>query len=72
MTRIDEFNTGKLQEKGTRKLFKKAVRDELVNIGDSGVGSINDRCTNTKHSILKIPEEVLGKKTRATRKPRKM
>ena len=69
MTRTDKFNTGKLQDKEIRKLFQKAVRDELVNTGVSGIGSINDRGTNTKHSILKAAEEVLEKETRAARKP---
>ena len=69
MTRTDKFNTGKLQDKETRKLFQKAVRSELVNTEDSGVGNINDRWTNTKHSILKVAEEVLEKERRAARKP---
>ena len=59
MKRTDKFNTGKLQDKVTRKLFLKAVGSELVNPGDSGVGCINDRWTNTKHSILKPAEEVM-------------
>ena len=42
---------------------------ELVNTGDSGVSIINDRWTNSKHSILKAIEEVSGKGTRAARKP---
>ena len=69
VTRTDKFDTGKLQDKETRKLFQKGVRNEAVNTRDSGVGSINDRWTNTKHSILKATEEVLGKETRAVRKP---
>ena len=39
-TRPDKCNARKLQDKETRKLFQKAVRDELVNTGNSGVGSI--------------------------------
>ena len=69
MTRTDKFNTGKLQDKETRKFFRKAARGELVNTGNNGVGSINDRCTNTEGSIIKAAEEVLGKETRAARKP---
>ena len=47
----------KLQDKETRKLFQKAVRDELVKTGD------------TKHSILKVAEKVLEKETRVAKKP---
>ena len=57
MTKIDKFNTVKLQDKETRKLFQKAVRDELVKTGD------------TKHSILKVAEKVLEKETRVAKKP---
>ena len=65
VTRTDKFNTGKVQDKVTRKLFQKAVRDELVITGESEVCSINDRWTNTKDSILKAAEEISGKETRA-------
>ena len=51
------------------KLFQKRARDELVNTSDSGVGSVNGRWTNIKHSILKAAEKVLGKETRVARKP---
>ena len=59
----------KLQNEETRELVQKAVREKLVNTGNSGVGSINDRWTNTKHSIPKAAEEILGKEARAVRKP---
>ena len=49
--------------------MQKAVRDEFVNTGDSGAGSIDYRWNNTKHSILKAAEEVLEKETKAARKP---
>ena len=68
VTRTDKLNTAKLQDKETRKLFKEAIRDNLVNTGDSGVDSINDKWTNTKHIILKAAEKVLEKETRAARK----
>ena len=48
----------KLQNKETRELNQKAIREELINTGDRGVGSINNRWTNTKNSILKAAEEV--------------
>ena len=34
--RTDKFDTGKLQDKETRKPFQKAVKDELVTTRDSG------------------------------------
>ena len=41
---------------------------KILNTGYSGTGNINDIWTNTKHSILKAAEEVLGKETEADRK----
>ena len=42
--------------------------DELIDTGDSGGGSINDRWTNIKHIILKAVKESLGKETGVARK----
>ena len=68
MIQADKCDIGKLQKKETRGLFHKAVKEELVSTCDSGVGSINDRWTSTKHCILWAAKEVLGKETGAAKK----
>ena len=65
----DRCNIGKVEDKATRELFQKAVRENFINTGHNGVGNINEIKINTKHSILKAAKKVIGKETRAARKP---
>ena len=59
-TRQIDVILGSYRESRKRKIFQKAVMEELGNIGDSGVGGLNGRWKNA--------EDILETKTRAAKK----